>query len=110
MERQVAVRVVTRPEPPAYQLQESHKVTQRFLQELKRQAPPDADLLVRRKLDDTHEHSKGLLTDHLFLHGSMNLTFHGVHVNGEHVRITRDADEIGEAFVAFADRWSHGGG
>ena len=105
LERQVRIRVVTRPLPPAYRRQESHKVTQRFLQELDRQAPPDAELHISREFDDAHEHSKGLLTDHLFLHGSMNFTFHGVHINGEHVRLTRDPDEISSAFVAFADRW-----
>lgn len=105
LQHQVDVHIVTRPLPPSYRQQEAHKVTHRFLQELQRQAPPAASPRIINDYDDTDEHSKGLLTEHTFLHGSMNFTYRGVHVNGEHVHLTRDPDEINEAYLACIDRW-----
>jgi hypothetical protein len=105
LERQVAVQVVTRPMPPAYRRQDAHNATQRFVQELKRQAPEGAQLLVIRDKYDAREHSKGILTERVMMHGSMNLTYSGVRINGEHVRLTRDSDEISEAYLACIDRW-----
>ncbi|MBW3225285.1 phospholipase D-like domain-containing protein DpdK [Marinobacter adhaerens] len=46
-------------------------------------------------------HTKGLLTRHFFLKGSMNYTFSGANRNDEHLILTSDKDLISEAFIEF---------
>jgi hypothetical protein len=99
------ITVVTREPQPAYRESEGDRVTRRFLEALQRRAPKNESLRVTHKPVDKLDHGKGLLTDRIFLHGSMNLTFSGVNINGEHVRITRDPDEISTAFVNFRAMW-----
>lgn len=52
-------------------------------------------------VEDPDLHQKGLLTDHFYLSGSMNLTFRGVEINGEAIRLDRADDIIAEAQITF---------
>jgi len=56
-----------------------------------------------RALSDHHE--KGFVTDNFYIHGSMNFTFNGIHINGECVRVTTDLPEISSALLAARSRW-----
>lgn len=56
-----------------------------------------------RVLNENHE--KGLFTEHFYIHGSMNFTHRGVHVNKENVRTTRKTSEIWSALIAARERW-----
>ncbi|AYB46269.1 phospholipase D-like domain-containing protein DpdK [Paenibacillus lautus] len=60
----------------------------------------DADFRV---LEDNHE--KGLFSQHFYMHGSMNFTYRGVHVNKENIRTTRLPSEIWSALIAARERW-----
>ncbi|WHY58649.1 phospholipase D-like domain-containing protein DpdK [Peribacillus simplex] len=56
-----------------------------------------------KKLNNNHE--KGLMTSHIYLHGSMNFTFSGININGENIRITSDRSEVNQALLAARTRW-----
>ncbi|WP_312474695.1 phospholipase D-like domain-containing protein DpdK [Neobacillus sp.] len=56
-----------------------------------------------KKLNNNHE--KGLMTNRIYLHGSMNFTFRGININGENVRITSDGSEVSQALMAARARW-----
>lgn len=56
-----------------------------------------------RQLYNNHE--KGLFTDHLYLHGSMNFTFRGIHINGECIRITTSPSYVKQAMLSARARW-----
>jgi hypothetical protein len=56
-----------------------------------------------RVLNENHE--KGLFTEHFYIHGSMNFTYRGVHVNKENIRTTRQPSEIWSALIAARERW-----
>jgi len=49
-------------------------------------------------------HSKGLLTNHFFLKGSMNYTFRGANVNDEILELTNDGTMISETLLEFEER------
>lgn len=50
-------------------------------------------------------HAKGLLGDDYFLSGSMNLTFNGISVNGEHLILRTDTAAIAEQAEQLALQW-----
>jgi phosphatidylserine/phosphatidylglycerophosphate/cardiolipin synthase-like enzyme len=50
-------------------------------------------------------HAKGLLGDDYFLSGSMNLTFNGISVNGEHLILRTDPSAIAEQAEQLALQW-----
>ncbi len=50
-------------------------------------------------------HAKGLLGDDYFLSGSMNLTFNGISVNGEHLVLRTDPAAIAEQAEQLALQW-----
>jgi hypothetical protein len=50
-------------------------------------------------------HTKGLLTNHFFLKGSMNYTFHGTNLNDEVLELTNDGTMISEALLEFEERY-----
>lgn len=56
-----------------------------------------------RYLDRDHE--KGMVTENFYIHGSMNFTFNGIHINGEKVRITTDTHDINSATLDVRARW-----
>ena len=56
-----------------------------------------------RKLNQNHD--KGLVTNHVFIHGSMNFTYSGIYLNKESLRTTNDRSDINEALIAFRRRW-----
>lgn len=60
-----------------------------------------------KKLNNNHE--KGLMTSHIYLHGSMNFTFRGININGENIRITSDRSEVNQALLAGRARWEEAG-
>jgi hypothetical protein len=61
------------------------------------------DHLICRYSADLHE--KGVLTQHLLLSGSMNLTYNGLRRLEESILVTDDADAVARARHAYEDRW-----
>jgi hypothetical protein len=61
------------------------------------------DRLLCRFAEELHE--KGVLTRHLLLSGSMNLTFNGLRRLEESILLTDDEDSVARARHAFEDRW-----
>jgi phosphatidylserine/phosphatidylglycerophosphate/cardiolipin synthase-like enzyme len=56
-----------------------------------------------KKLENNHD--KVLVSEKFYLHGSMNFTYRGIHVNRESVRITTFAPEVNSALLAARERW-----
>ncbi|MEH7251794.1 phospholipase D-like domain-containing protein DpdK [Neobacillus niacini] len=56
-----------------------------------------------RKLEQNHD--KGLVTNNVFVHGSMNFTYSGIYINKESIRTTANQSEVNEALIAFRQRW-----
>lgn len=50
-------------------------------------------------------HAKGLLGDDYFLSGSMNLTFNGISVNGEHLTLRTDPAAVAEQAEQLELQW-----
>lgn len=50
-------------------------------------------------------HEKGILTTHILISGSMNLTFNGLRRLEESIQISDDPDLIGRTRNAYKDRW-----
>lgn len=50
-------------------------------------------------------HAKGLLAADYFLSGSMNLTFSGISVNGEHLVLRTDPAAVAEQSIELETRW-----
>jgi hypothetical protein len=61
------------------------------------------DRLICRYAVDLHE--KGILTHHLLLSGSMNLTYNGLRRLEESILLTDDNDAVARARHAYEDRW-----
>lgn len=61
------------------------------------------DRLLYRFAEDLHE--KGVLTRHLLLSGSMNLTYNGLRRLEESILLTDDDDSVARARHAYEDRW-----
>lgn len=62
----------------------------------------EARLAVRSAVD---LHEKGILTSHLLLSGSMNLTYNGLRRLEESVLLTDDTNTVARARHAYEDRW-----
>jgi len=58
----------------------------------------EQNLLVGRS---DSEHSKGILSNHQYYNGSMNITYNGIYHNGETLTFTIRADEIAQASIHF---------
>jgi hypothetical protein len=52
-----------------------------------------------------HLHEKGVLTRHLLLSGSMNLTYNGLRRLEESILLTDDDNSVARARHAYEDRW-----
>jgi hypothetical protein len=50
-------------------------------------------------------HAKGMLGADYFLSGSMNLTFNGISINGEHLVLRTDPAAVAEQAVELETRW-----
>ena len=50
-------------------------------------------------------HEKGILTDSVFLNGSMNLTYNGLRTLEEMINLTDESDAVARARAAYQDRW-----
>ncbi|MEH7238857.1 phospholipase D-like domain-containing protein DpdK [Bacillus sp. JJ1562] len=61
------------------------------------------DQVEFRKLAQNHD--KGLVTNNVYVHGSMNFTYSGIYVNKESIRTSNSNSEINEALIAFRQRW-----
>lgn len=61
------------------------------------------DQVTYRYAADLHE--KGILTRHLLLSGSMNLTYNGLRRLEESILVTDDSDAVARARHAYEDRW-----
>jgi hypothetical protein len=59
--------------------------------------------LICRYSSELHE--KGLLTRHLLLSGSMNLTYNGLRRLEESILVTDDTDVVARARHSYEDRW-----
>lgn len=70
------------------------------IEELARTYPGQARAIVDESL-----HEKGIVGEWFSLSGSMNLTFHGIHVNQEHLIYTCDEARVTERRVGFELRW-----
>ena len=55
--------------------------------------------------DLKNNHEKGLCTENFYLHGSMNFTYRGIHINGENVRVTLKPEDIKQALLYLRNRW-----
>ena len=62
-----------------------------------------ASHLLIRVEEDLHE--KGVLTKHLLLSGSMNLTFNGLRRLEESILISEDLNRVNRTLLAYQDRW-----
>lgn len=75
----------------------------RFLSELKRKSNQ-----VDRRIffyENTILHEKGILGDHYYLSGSMNLTQNGITFSEESLKFITDPSLISENRITFAGRW-----
>jgi phosphatidylserine/phosphatidylglycerophosphate/cardiolipin synthase-like enzyme len=70
------------------------------LQHLKERFGDQLKWVVEREF-----HAKGLLGDDYFLSGSMNLTFSGISVNGEHLILRTDPAAIAEQAEQLDLQW-----
>jgi hypothetical protein len=61
------------------------------------------DRLLHHFAADLHE--KGVLTRHVFLSGSMNLTYNGLRRLEESIQLTDDDNAVARARHAYEDRW-----
>jgi hypothetical protein len=59
--------------------------------------------LICRSAVDLHE--KGILTTHVLVSGSMNLTYNGLRRLEESILLTDDVDAVARARYAYEDRW-----
>ena len=50
-------------------------------------------------------HAKGLLGADYFVSGSMNLTLHGISINGEHLILRTDPAAVAEQSIELESRW-----
>jgi phosphatidylserine/phosphatidylglycerophosphate/cardiolipin synthase-like enzyme len=55
--------------------------------------------------DESDLHEKGLLTDRLYVAGSMNFTYKGIVVNEEAVTVSADPAEVAEVRLTYHRRW-----
>jgi phosphatidylserine/phosphatidylglycerophosphate/cardiolipin synthase-like enzyme len=68
--------------------------------EFLRRLPHEIEVRRRDQL-----HSKGLLTDQLYLNGSMNFTYQGLNYNDETVEVTSDPATIAKVYLEFSAFW-----
>jgi len=52
-----------------------------------------------------HEHSKGIVGKNFDLSGSMNLTRHGININGEHLIYRTDPEVIAARRISLTNQW-----
>lgn len=76
--------------------------SQSFINQLKNRLISGADY---KYLASDTLHTKGLLTKHFFLRGSMNYTYHGAKLNDEVLELTNDGTIISEALLEFEYRY-----
>lgn len=78
---------------------------QTFVSQFKRRCEESGleSRVVIRLAEDLHE--KGLLTSHLLLSGSMNLTYNGLRRLEESVLLTDNSDTVARTRHAYEDRW-----
>jgi len=50
-------------------------------------------------------HEKGFITHHFYLHGSMNFTFSGLHINDESVELKTDPTDVQLALLEADRKW-----
>lgn len=93
LDRGTAVRVVIR----------KHGHNDYFISRLAALKRRHGDLL-KWVIEETF-HAKGLLGDDYFLSGSMNLTFSGITVNGEHLVLRTDAAAVAEQAIELETIW-----
>jgi hypothetical protein len=79
----------------------NNKSTEEFINEIKR--IPEGEKIEFRILKDNHE--KGMVTSNFYLHGSMNFTYSGIHINGENIRIVTEQPQINSALLSVKARW-----
>ena len=90
--KKVKIRIICNPE---------RKETKEFLKLL------GSDVEIR-ELKNNHE--KGLVTSNFYIHGSMNFTYSGININGEHVRVSFATSEINQALMSARARWEEADG
>ncbi|AMJ72282.1 PLD-like domain protein [Enterobacter cloacae] len=81
-------------------------ISRTFVKALEHQLNKNADYRLEWR---EHLHTKGLLTQHFFLKGSMNFTWSGVNRNEECVELSSDPHMIGDAMAAFEEQYQFSG-
>lgn len=81
---------------------QNHAKSINFINQLRNRLLADTDY---KYLASDTLHTKGLLTKHFFLRGSMNYTYYGATLNDEVLELTNDGTMISEALLEFENRY-----
>jgi len=76
----------------------ANEMTDQFLHSVR-----DVENIAIRAVRDLHE--KGLISSHVYVHGSMNFTYAGVNINDESIEIVRDEDLVWRALQEARVSW-----
>jgi hypothetical protein len=76
----------------------ANEMTSQFLHSVR-----DVERIAIRAARDLHE--KGLITSHVYVHGSMNFTYAGVNINDESIEIVRDDHLVWRALQEARVSW-----
>jgi hypothetical protein len=76
----------------------ANEMTSQFLQSVR-----DVENIAIRAARDLHE--KGLVTSHVYVHGSMNFTYAGVNINDESIEIVSDEHLVWRALQEARVSW-----
>jgi len=79
--------------------QDEHNV--RFLRQLTDRASQNGVREQLQIIQNKELHTKGLLGEQFYLHGSMNITIRGIEINDEQINLDTDKAEIADAHLAF---------
>lgn len=80
----------------------------RFLRQLKERAANYGVSEQLQIIKNKELHTKGLLGEHFYLHGSMNITIRGIEINDEQINLDTDKAEIADANLAFKSLYGGG--
>ena len=101
--RDALVNLVTRP----HNRESDNFRNEQFVSQLIARVTTDGNQDRLRTIFSENLHIEGLLTDSIFLSGSMNFTFYGLRKSEELIRITSDENEIANAKLGFRQYWGN---
>ena len=100
--RKSSVNLVTRPNAKG----SDNSRNEQFFTQLTNRVAGDGNQNRLRTVFSSDLHIKGLLTDKIFLSGSMNFTFFGLRKSEELIRISATESEIATASLSFRQYWN----